>query len=263
MPLVRDLSQADWALLRISSMGKTLDSGSYKYLVAIGLIALTVVLLVFLFYFYNFSAPLSNSQQIWGEFGDFIGGTLNPILSFLALIALLMTITLQSKQLFFSRQELELTKMELAKTADAAQKQVQHFENEAIRADLYKIIQKLSDRVNRNYNENRLDAPPTHTSPLSIHYVLKRGANINKNSTLRFMYDKWLEHQSDTHKTLIWLNNDLDRLSKYIKEYENFSDSAQRPFTEFFRDEHGEMVKVLYELGIFPKSLYDFYSGTR
>jgi hypothetical protein len=36
---------------------------------------------IFSFYFLTFHYELSSSNSDWGTFGDFIGGTLNPILS--------------------------------------------------------------------------------------------------------------------------------------------------------------------------------------
>ena len=42
---------------------------------------------------------LSGKQSTWAEFGDYFGGVLNPILAFMAFIALLTTIELQSKEL--------------------------------------------------------------------------------------------------------------------------------------------------------------------
>lgn len=48
-----------------------------------------------------------------GTFGDFLGGTLNPIFTFLTFIGLLVTI-------FIQRKELSLTRIELSKTAKAA-----------------------------------------------------------------------------------------------------------------------------------------------
>lgn len=78
-------------------------------------IATGIVAVVIAFYFMNFSGSLSNEHERWGTFGDFIGGTLNPILSFFALAALLLTIILQSK-------ELEATREELIRSATAQEK---------------------------------------------------------------------------------------------------------------------------------------------
>lgn len=91
-------------------------------LLSIMIIASIIILSVFSAYFLNFNDRISTSNSDWGTFGDFIGGTLNPILSFLGLIALLLTISLQSKELELTRNELELTRNELERTASAQEK---------------------------------------------------------------------------------------------------------------------------------------------
>ncbi len=78
-----------------------------KWLAWIMTFASIAVAFVFYKYFSEFNGPISTTNADWGTFGDFIGGTLNPILSFLGLIALLLTIVLQSKELESTRKELE------------------------------------------------------------------------------------------------------------------------------------------------------------
>ena len=87
----------------------------FKWLAGILAFATIVVGTVFIFYFKEFDGKLSRQNADWGTFGDFIGGTLNPLLSFLGLIALLLTIVLQSK-------ELEATRKELERSASAQEK---------------------------------------------------------------------------------------------------------------------------------------------
>ncbi len=102
------------------------------------LIAFLVMACVIGFYFYEFSLYtlfdkdfcinttgddaecLSKDAVRWGTFGDFVGGTLNPILSFLALVVLLKTYSSQ-------REELEDTKT-ILKEQTATQKK-QQFES--------------------------------------------------------------------------------------------------------------------------------------
>jgi uncharacterized membrane protein len=80
----------------------------FKWLIWIFAVATVAIAVVFSFYFlnFNFNYNLSSQQLDWGIFGDFIGGTLNPILSFFSLIALLLTIIFQSKELESTRKEL-------------------------------------------------------------------------------------------------------------------------------------------------------------
>lgn len=90
-------------------------------------IVLIFVVVVVGFYIFNFlGKPLSDKAEDWGVFGDFIGGTLNPLLAFFSFMLLLLNLKLQreqldntEEQLELTRNELELTRIELEKAADA------------------------------------------------------------------------------------------------------------------------------------------------
>lgn len=95
--------------------------------------ALFVVVGVVGVYFLWFSGPLSTTQSVWGEFGDFVGGTLNPLISFFALLALLITIVLQSKELEETRKQLERAATAQEKSEDAMRENVKLAEDTAKR----------------------------------------------------------------------------------------------------------------------------------
>jgi hypothetical protein len=99
---------------------------SFKgYIISAVVVALVVVSL----YFYQFRVyPLSIDNTDWGTFGDFVGGTLNPFFAFMAFLALLTTIKIQSN-------ELELTREELAKSSLALESQSESFkiQNDSIK----------------------------------------------------------------------------------------------------------------------------------
>lgn len=54
-----------------------------------------------------------------GQMGDFIGGSVNPVLSLMTLYALGLTVVMQARQLRLSREELVATRAELARAAEA------------------------------------------------------------------------------------------------------------------------------------------------
>jgi uncharacterized membrane protein len=85
-----------------------------SWIVAFGAAILVTAAVAYVFWFGDQGA--SNSQAVWGQFGDFIGGTVNPALSFLSLLALCLTIILQNRQLSLSARELELSRRELELT---------------------------------------------------------------------------------------------------------------------------------------------------
>lgn len=95
-----------------------------KLLTFLGIISLLFIAFVVGFYLQNFGyLGISTKQEVWAQFGDFVGGTLNPILAFFAFIALLYTIKLQSDSLETSKNELQATREELSKSAKAQEEQ--------------------------------------------------------------------------------------------------------------------------------------------
>lgn len=84
----------------------------------------TAVLSVWGVYLWQFRFGLSDSQETWGQFGDFVGGTLNSVFGLLGFLILLSSLRLQAK-------ELEETRKELRATSEAQKMQAEHFEREA------------------------------------------------------------------------------------------------------------------------------------
>lgn len=70
-------------------------------------------------YFLRFGGLPSGDQGHWGQFGDFVGGTLNSLLGLLTVLALVSTVVLQTRQLELSRDELRATRDELARSTAA------------------------------------------------------------------------------------------------------------------------------------------------
>jgi len=93
-------------------------------------VATFVFLLVFSLYFINFGLKgviYSTDKAEWGQFGDFIGGILNPTVAGLALFWLITSVNLQIKELKKTNEALTAT----VKTAKEQQNQIsiQNFEN--------------------------------------------------------------------------------------------------------------------------------------
>lgn len=57
--------------------------------------------------------PPSNDPGTWGQFGDYLGGVLNPVFGFLSVFALLVALVLQTRELKLSRESLKLSREEL------------------------------------------------------------------------------------------------------------------------------------------------------
>jgi hypothetical protein len=113
------------------------EKDSFAFLITLTVLLAGVSVAVALsIYFLTFHGGVSNDQAVWGQFGDFVGGTVNPVLGFLTIIALALTLILQNRQLSISsnelalsREELQLTRQELSRSAKA-----QELSEQALRA---------------------------------------------------------------------------------------------------------------------------------
>jgi hypothetical protein len=85
-----------------------------NYIYLLGVLALVfsifVVGLVFVHFQFGFDIPgltiiNHDTAQYWGQIGDFVGGILNPVLSFCALIAVLYNLSLQREELALARKD--------------------------------------------------------------------------------------------------------------------------------------------------------------
>lgn len=74
-----------------------------KNIAVVFLILFAISLVVF--YSLNFGYIPSNKQEVWGAFGDYIGGLLNPLIAFLVFYYVIKTY--ESQQKYFKKQELE------------------------------------------------------------------------------------------------------------------------------------------------------------
>lgn len=87
-------------------------------------LALLLIFGVLIAYFSNFHGTLHTDQDKWGTFGDFVGGTLNPVLAALAFYWLTSSIRLQIKELRDTREVLQETSVHQHAIAELEKKNV-------------------------------------------------------------------------------------------------------------------------------------------
>ncbi|WP_150132232.1 hypothetical protein [Dokdonella koreensis] len=88
---------------------------------------IVVLAIVFTFSFYTIwfwiihGGNISNSADAWGQFGDYVGGILNPLVAYFAFYWLTHSILLQKEELQDTRMALQESSKSHAAQADAAQ----------------------------------------------------------------------------------------------------------------------------------------------
>lgn len=111
-----------------------------KRLTTLAYVGFATSVLVIGFFVVKFFGPLSDDPGKWGQFGDYVGGVLNPTFSFLALLALLATLGLQIR-------ELRISARELKNSAEALVKQNDTLRQQTFEATFFQLLRLHNDIV--------------------------------------------------------------------------------------------------------------------
>lgn len=106
-----------------TSFDKVIRNGVFIPAYILGAFAISIVLTYFQWFRAELNFPLSKDPAVWGQFGDFVGGVLNPICAYMAFVWLVRSYALQKTELVETRSALErgqAAQMLQAKTAYAA-----------------------------------------------------------------------------------------------------------------------------------------------
>ena len=118
---------------------KEKNSSKLNFLNWILIIAICLFIGLIIVYFSFIISQEDTIKSNWGTFGDFIGGTLNPLFALFSLFAIIYTIKIQTKELELSREELEATRKELEGSRIAQQEQSESLklQNEATKLQMF------------------------------------------------------------------------------------------------------------------------------
>lgn len=177
----------------------------------------------------DFASHEREQYNAYGPIGDFFGGFLNPIFSFLALMALIFTLWQQNKiieqqntviaqqdrsinvqleELEATREELKLTREEAEKTSAALEAQHKSMEVQSFENKFFELLSRFSDLL------NTMETPRTN------------GINTRGKAYIRETFDSFRNSSQ-------W--NSDDRLSEIIEHYDACFRNRREHLSAYFR----------------------------
>jgi uncharacterized membrane protein len=122
-----------------------------------GGLILVLVCTILLTYFSNFGGGFG-SQEVFGSFGDFIGGTLNPILSFATITLLIWSIRLQRKELIETRIQFERSAVAQEKLEQNQKKELEFYQRremiENVKSEFVNLESRKNEILSRPFCNN-------------------------------------------------------------------------------------------------------------
>ncbi|MEX2474271.1 hypothetical protein [Marinobacter sp.] len=183
------------------------------------------------------------SHEKWAQFGDFLGGVLNPLYAFLAFLALLYTINLQ-------RTELKQTRVEFRRSADAAQQQIDHLKLSDKQENLIRIIQLIDQEIGQ-LRQTLVSEPGTQPA-ITVDHIAHEVYRQSSGQVPTGAFAKFLE-LARTPGTAVealysQLTTAVSELSSYLQELEGVSDS-QTSVVQYFKRKNERVVGLMRSAG--------------
>jgi hypothetical protein len=131
----------------------------FLWLVGIFVVSTAVLVATLLLYFVALSLGFVTeaSHARWGTFGDFVGGLLGPLLGFLSLIALLLTIVLQNRELEETRKELKQSREAHEGQLEALKAQLASTERRERRDLTFRMLERWTSSTMRDHRLSAWD----------------------------------------------------------------------------------------------------------
>ncbi|OOZ41660.1 hypothetical protein BOW53_02990 [Solemya pervernicosa gill symbiont] len=153
---------------------------------------------------------LSNDPADWGVFGDFIGGTLNPIIGLVGVIGLLWTI-------YQNQKELSATRAELRRAHEIAQEAEERRKIEDNKQDIFRMIELLHREL-QELLDSELFAPFEGTNEPTPN-TLSIGAVLQ----LKCIHDVEL-FEKENEEVFLGISLLFTHLHEYLSEYDRLSE---------------------------------------
>lgn len=224
-----------------------------KLLIIVGTVAGLVLLVPVISYVSMHGYHLSDSQELWAQFGDFFGGLLNPVYALLAFLALLYTISLQSA-------ELRQATKEFRRSADSMQKQLDHYEDAAKKEDLYRIIKDIDDDLEKIYGT--VVSPEGQQPALSIGHVVHEGFRLRNSSEKSGSYRQFLDMASSSGSLVesVYLQLALagGNLYKYLIMYQEIA-GRENYVSDYYRYKYFMLGQLLKDTGNVDEAICEYF----
>ncbi|HEY9037267.1 MAG TPA: hypothetical protein VIM96_11215 [Pseudomonadales bacterium] len=213
------------------------ENFDYRQLSNVLQVALLVVLAaffiaIFIYCFVFSDGRLSSDQEIWGQFGDYLGGVINPIVAFMALMALVVSIRIQAK--------------EMSDANKAMRAQLEHFESEAIKADLVRAIEAVSSEIDMRLS----------------HHVSLQGAGNRALKEYLAAHSRRVEsgqgglatfenNEAKEYHAALWnLRKRVSDFSAILDAYENTGVHRMSAYTNQYRVKFKEAFEQMFHIGL-------------
>jgi hypothetical protein len=215
-----------------------------------------VVLAVAGIYALNFGPKLSDNTGTWGEFGDFFGGTLNPVFGMLAFLALLWSIALQAA-------EFERASSHLSEQVRLTREEAEAARRDRLSQELLEVIKDLDARINVVLATT---VSPTGTTPqLTVWHMASEAERLAQSTEVSPAYERFIELAHDRGSLVEASTRELlhlvEKMREFISEYSSAKQGSFAPIIVYYADKVFHLLHLVHDLGGAKGDTFTFFAS--
>ena len=204
-----------------------------KYIYFLALVAIIPIVMVIasvvMHFQFGYNIPWVNvlnhqTAAHWGQLGDFVGGILNPLLSFVAFIAVLINLVLQRRDLALAREEAREANKNQRMQSRIFENQNQTIERQNFESTFFRLLdmhaQQAAVAAANQTNTRNIKVGPECFSWIRGHYLTE----VTYGAEISGFFQNNLDRYSDLHSLALsrYFRN-LHQILKFVDGYGNVS----------------------------------------
>ena len=217
--------------------------------------ALCIVAGVLGAYLFTFGVTTSTEQGRWGEFGDYFGGTLNPLFALAAFLAALWSIGLQQR-------EARDSTARLAEQTDFARKQFEEARIDRVGEELLHVIRDIDFRLQKILSVDV--SSPGSVPVVNISHMVAEAERLasmggTSNSLEQFVA---LAQQPGSliEASVREMRYLVLKLREFLEQYSKLKSTSYAPLVVYYADKGYRLLDMLEALDGLPSDTRRFFA---
>lgn len=220
------------------------------------ILATTLLVSVIGAYVWNFGVHLSDSQDKWGQFGDFVGGTLNPVFAMLAFLALLWSIALQASEFNQATQH-------LSDQTRLAREEAEANRRDKISRELLQVIKDIDARIGAVLATDV--SPPGMALRVTISHMASEAERLSNSGETSAAYESFLE-QAGTKGSIVEASTRellhlVEKMREFITDYSTARQGSYAPVMVYYADKVFHLLHLVQDLGGAKGDTFQFFAA--
>lgn len=217
--------------------------------------ALLLITAVAIAYVNQFGTEPSASRDVWGQFGDYFAGLLNPIFSLLAFLALMYSLVLQQEEAQRSQARFEAQ-------YSIAKKEFDDYVKEKLASELLTVVRDIDGRLDNVRNANV--GPPGAQHSMTVALMVAEGNRVRHALAQSDSYTSFItiakEDGTIVEAIVRNLADLVSEMRDVLAQFSDYRGTAQAPLIVYYANKTYPLITVLEDVGAVDHSTRQFFA---